>query len=133
MLSVHAQRAQLRDGHEILDLGCAWGSLTLWLAERFPASTVTGVSNSASQRAYIEQAAGERGLDNVPGHHGRREDANRDAARQVLAEHAGARATGRQLRRWRLLFLSCEGRCGYDEGHRFIVSHDLFRRAGTAD
>jgi cyclopropane-fatty-acyl-phospholipid synthase len=242
MLALYAQRAQLRDGQEILDLGCGWGSLTLWLAERFPASTVTGVSNSASQRAYIEHAAAARGLANVrvltsdvnafvpdrsfdrilsvemlehvrnhrallgsiagwlrpdgrlfvhvfshrtlafrfdahsrsdwigrhfftggsmpsddllprvadrltlvdawrvSGTHYARTarawlenlDANRDAARGVLAAHVGTRAAGRQLRRWRLFFLSCEGLWGYDDGNQFIVSHYLFRRADAA-
>jgi len=241
MLAVYAQRAELRDGHEIPDLGCGWGSLTLWLAERFPSSTVTGVSSSASQRAYIERVAGERGLTNVrvvtadvnafvpdrsfdrimsvemfehvrnhrallarvaswlrpdgrlfvhvfahrtlafrfdaqsrsdwigrhfftggtmpsddllprvaddltlldqwrvSGTHYARTarawleglDANRDAARAVLAEHVGPRHAGRQLRRWRLFFLSCEGLWGYDDGNQFIVSHYLFRRART--
>lgn len=65
MLVLYAECADLHDGHEMLDLGCGWGSLTLWLAEHYPASTVTGVSNSASQRAYIEQAAAARGLTNV--------------------------------------------------------------------
>jgi cyclopropane-fatty-acyl-phospholipid synthase len=58
-------------------------------------------------------------------------DANRDAARAVLAGHVGPRRAGRQLRRWRLFFLSCEGLWGYDEGNQFIVSHYLFRRAGA--
>ena len=241
MLALYAQRAQLRDGQQLLDLGCGWGSLTLFLAERFPASTVTGVSNSASQRAYIEQVAAARGLGNVrvitadansfvpdrafdrilsvemlehvrnhrallgrmagwlrpdglvfvhvfahrtlafrfdarsrsdwigrhfftggtmpsddllprvadrltlvdawrvSGTHYARTarawlenlDANRGAARAVLAEHAGPGRAGRQLRRWRLFFLSCEGLWGYDDGNQFIVSHYLFRRAGT--
>ncbi len=65
MLATYGERAELRDGHEILDLGCGWGSLTLWLAERCPASTVTAVSNSASQREYIERTAAERDLRNV--------------------------------------------------------------------
>ena len=243
MLSLYAQRARLRDGQEVLDLGCGWGSLTLWLAERFPSSTITGVSNSASQRAYIERAAAERGLANVriitadvntfapagsfdrilsvemlehvrnhrallgkmagwlrpngllfvhvfshrtlafrfdararadwigrhfftggtmpsdellprlgdrlavvdawqvSGTHYARTarawlanlDANRDAARAVLAEHAGARGASRQVRRWRLFFLSCEGLWGYDDGNQFIVSHYLFRPALAPD
>jgi cyclopropane-fatty-acyl-phospholipid synthase len=65
MLTLYAERAEVRDGHEILDLGCGWGSLTLWLAECFPTSQITGVSNSASQRAYIEHTAAARGLTNV--------------------------------------------------------------------
>jgi cyclopropane-fatty-acyl-phospholipid synthase len=65
MLALSAERADLRDGQEILDLGCGWGSLTLWIAERFPATTVTGLSNSASQREYITRTAAARGLTNV--------------------------------------------------------------------
>lgn len=240
MLSLYARRAAIRDGHEILDLGCGWGSLTLWLAEQYPSSTVTGVSNSTSQRAFIEAQAVARGLTNiriitedantfdpdrtfdrilsiemlehVRNHHamlgriarwlradgrlfihvfahrtlafrfdgenrsdwiGRhfftggtmpsddllprvaedltlldqwrvsgthyartaqawleRLDTNHDEAIAVLAAHGGRRYARRQLRRWRLLFLSCEGLWGYDDGDQFIVSHYLFRRAG---
>lgn len=57
--------ADLADGQSVLELGCGWGSLTLFMAERFPNSTVTAVSNSMSQRAYIEACAAERGLANV--------------------------------------------------------------------
>ncbi len=49
----------------ILDLGCGWGSLSLWLAERYPAASVVGVSNSAVQREWIEAAAVRRGLPNL--------------------------------------------------------------------
>jgi cyclopropane-fatty-acyl-phospholipid synthase len=241
MLALYAERAELHDGQEMLDLGCGWGSLTLWLAEQYPLSTVTGVSNSASQRAYIEQAAATRGLTNVrvitadvnafvPDrtfdrilsvemlehvrnhrallarvaswlrpegrlfvhvfshrtlafrfdararsdwiarhfftggtmpcddllprvaddltlvdqwcvsgmHYARtarawleRVDRNREAARAVLATQVGRRRARRQLRRWRLFFLACEGLWGYDDGSQFIVSHYLFRRART--
>jgi cyclopropane-fatty-acyl-phospholipid synthase len=54
--------AGLADGQDILELGCGWGSLSLWMAERFPASRIVAVSNSASQRAYIESEARLRGL-----------------------------------------------------------------------
>lgn len=57
--------ADLRDGQDILELGCGWGSLTLFMAERFPASRILAVSNSAPQRRYIEGQARERGLGNV--------------------------------------------------------------------
>jgi cyclopropane-fatty-acyl-phospholipid synthase len=57
--------ADLLDGHRILELGCGWGSLTLFMAERFPAATITAVSNSHSQREYITAQALQRGLDNV--------------------------------------------------------------------
>ncbi len=65
MLALCAERAELADGQDILELGCGWGSLTLWMAERYPASRITAVSNSASQRSYIETRCRERGLDNV--------------------------------------------------------------------
>ena len=58
-------RAGIEDGMSVLDLGCGWGSLSLWIAERFPASRVTAVSNSRSQRAYITSRATERGLQNL--------------------------------------------------------------------
>ena len=57
--------ADLSDGQAVLELGCGWGSLSLWMAEHYPASSITAVSNSASQRAYIEQTAAERGLTNL--------------------------------------------------------------------
>ncbi|NGM49118.1 class I SAM-dependent methyltransferase [Caulobacter sp. 602-2] len=57
--------ADLRDGQAVLELGCGWGSLSLWMAERFPASTITAVSNSTSQRAFIQARAAERGLTNL--------------------------------------------------------------------
>jgi cyclopropane-fatty-acyl-phospholipid synthase len=65
MLELSAERAQIEDGHSILDLGCGWGAFSLYAAARFPRSTVMGVSNSASQREYIEQQARERGLHNL--------------------------------------------------------------------
>lgn len=57
--------ADLADGQDVLELGCGWGSLTLWMAERYPNSRITAVSNSGSQRAAIEAAAAARGLGNV--------------------------------------------------------------------
>jgi len=64
-LAETARRADLRNGQAILELGCGWGSLSLWMAARFPASAITAVSNSASQRAFIEQQAALRGLHNL--------------------------------------------------------------------
>ena len=64
-LQCSVEHAGLRDGQTILELGCGWGSLTLWMAEHFPGSSITAVSNSASQRAFIEAEATQRGLDNV--------------------------------------------------------------------
>jgi len=65
MLALCAQRAELRDGQDVLELGCGWGSLTLWMAERYPNSRITAVSNSAGQRRYIEALCLARGITNV--------------------------------------------------------------------
>jgi cyclopropane-fatty-acyl-phospholipid synthase len=65
MLSLYVERAQLRDGQRVLELGCGWGSLSLWMAERFPGSHIVGVSNSRTQREWIEARRRERGLANL--------------------------------------------------------------------
>ncbi len=59
------ERAELQDGQRILELGCGWGSLTLFMAARFPHATITAVSHSHSQRSTILALAAERGLRNV--------------------------------------------------------------------
>lgn len=61
-LTATCERAELVDGMKILELGCGWGSLTLWMAEHFPNSQITAVSNSASQREYILRRAQLRGI-----------------------------------------------------------------------
>jgi len=58
-------RARLENGQRILELGCGWGSLTLWMARHYPDAHVTAVSNSASQRLHIVQQASRLGLDNI--------------------------------------------------------------------
>ncbi len=65
MLALTALRADLRDGQEVLELGCGWGSLSIWMAERFPRSRILAVSNSAPQREFILARARARGLANV--------------------------------------------------------------------
>lgn len=65
MLELIMQRAQVRDGQSILDLGCGWGALTFFLAERFPACHVVALTNSASQKHHIETQARVRGTTNV--------------------------------------------------------------------
>ncbi len=65
MLALYVERARLVDGQDILELGCGWGSLSLYLAEKFPRSRITGVSNSRTQREYIEGEARRRGLANL--------------------------------------------------------------------
>jgi cyclopropane-fatty-acyl-phospholipid synthase len=65
MLALTCERAELADGQRVLELGCGWGSLTLYMAERFPHSRIVAVSNSRSQRAFIERRAEAAGLDNL--------------------------------------------------------------------
>jgi cyclopropane-fatty-acyl-phospholipid synthase len=65
MLALYGERAGLADGQDILELGCGWGSLTLWMAQRYPRSRITGVSNSRTQREHILAEAARRGLGNV--------------------------------------------------------------------
>ena len=65
MLELTCDRAGLLDGQEILELGCGWGSLTLFMAEHFPKSKITAVSNSNDQRQFIEERCAQLKLDNV--------------------------------------------------------------------
>ena len=65
MLDLTCRRAGLEDGMDILELGCGWGSLTLWMAEKYPAARIMAVSNSASQHEFIESVCREKGLGNV--------------------------------------------------------------------
>ncbi|PKM37767.1 MAG: hypothetical protein CVV06_04130 [Gammaproteobacteria bacterium HGW-Gammaproteobacteria-10] len=65
MLRLTCERAELAADQQILELGCGWGSLTLWMAEHYPRSTITAVSNSNSQREYILEQAELRGLRNL--------------------------------------------------------------------
>ncbi len=65
MLALYGARAELCDGQDILELGCGWGSLTLWMAEHYPQARITAVSNSRQQREHIEARCRERGLGNV--------------------------------------------------------------------
>jgi cyclopropane-fatty-acyl-phospholipid synthase len=64
-LAETAAHAGLADGQDILELGCGWGSLSLWMAEHFPAARITAVSNSMPQRLYNEGEAGKRGFGNL--------------------------------------------------------------------
>lgn len=65
MLELTCARADLAEGQQVLELGCGWGSLTLWMAAHYPQSRITALSNSAPQREYIEARCRERGLANV--------------------------------------------------------------------
>ncbi|MGY8796407.1 MAG: SAM-dependent methyltransferase, partial [Woeseiales bacterium] len=59
------KRAGIEDGMRVLDLGCGWGSLSLWVAEHFPNASITSVSNSNSQRDFILKQASERSIQNI--------------------------------------------------------------------
>ncbi len=65
MLQMTCERARLADGERILELGCGWGSLSLWMAERLPNARITAVSNSRTQKQFIDARAAERGLRNL--------------------------------------------------------------------
>ena len=65
MLARTAERARLEDGARILELGCGWGSLSLWMAQHLPRSRITAVSNSRTQKQFIDARAATRGLTNL--------------------------------------------------------------------
>lgn len=65
MLQLTIERAGIVNGEHILELGCGWGSLTLFMARKFPSCRITAVSNSTSQKTFIEKKAAERGLKNI--------------------------------------------------------------------
>ncbi|KAI0771804.1 S-adenosyl-L-methionine-dependent methyltransferase [Irpex lacteus] len=65
MMESYCVKAQLRDGLDILDLGCGWGSLSLYLAQKYPESRITALSNSSTQKIYIDSRAKSLGLTNL--------------------------------------------------------------------
>jgi len=65
MLDKYIERAQIREGQRILDLGCGWGSLSLYLAKHFPKCQITAVSNSTTQKKFIETKAARQALSNI--------------------------------------------------------------------
>jgi len=65
MLELYCERAGLEDGMNIVDLGCGWGSVTLFVAQKYPNAKITSISNSNSQREYINATAASRGLTNI--------------------------------------------------------------------
>ncbi|MEO5713906.1 MAG: cyclopropane-fatty-acyl-phospholipid synthase family protein [Luteolibacter sp.] len=65
MLALTCERAGLTDGQRILELGCGWGSLTLWMAAHYPNAKITAVSNSRTQKLHIDGQIAARGLTNV--------------------------------------------------------------------
>ncbi|MEO6259113.1 MAG: cyclopropane-fatty-acyl-phospholipid synthase family protein [Thermoanaerobaculia bacterium] len=65
MLALTCERAQLHDGQDVLELGCGWGSLSLWMAEHYPSSTITAVSNSRTQKLFLDAEIARRGIANL--------------------------------------------------------------------
>ena len=65
MLELTCERAELKDGQKILELGCGWGAISLWMAEHYPRAEILSISNSADQRKFIQARAKERGLHNL--------------------------------------------------------------------
>ena len=65
MLELYIQRADIKNGHEVLDLGCGWGSFSLYVAEKYPNTNITSVSNSNDQITFIKNEAHKRGLSNI--------------------------------------------------------------------
>ncbi|MCX6866380.1 MAG: cyclopropane-fatty-acyl-phospholipid synthase [Verrucomicrobia bacterium] len=65
MLKLTCERAELQDGQRILELGCGWGSLSLWMAGHYPNAQITSVSNSRTQKQFIDVEAAQRGLNNL--------------------------------------------------------------------
>src|ERR1700753_1352929 len=65
MLELSCQRAELADGQHVLELGCGWGSLSLYMAAKSPTSTFKVLSNSRTQKIYIDEQAAKRGITNL--------------------------------------------------------------------
>ncbi len=65
MLELTCQRAELQDGQQVLELGCGWGSLSLYMAAKYPESSIKVVSNSRTQKQFIDDTAKSRGIKNL--------------------------------------------------------------------
>lgn len=111
MLELYGARARLADGERILELGCGWGSFTLWAAARFPAAEVVALSNSRTQREHIEKQAAERGLGNIhvitadvasfdPAEHGEGQPFDRVVSVEMLEHVRNHRVIFERIARW---------------------------------
>ncbi len=65
MLELTISRAQIQTGQSILELGCGWGSLSIYMAERYPENSITSVSNSRTQKEFIDAEIIRKGLRNL--------------------------------------------------------------------
>lgn len=156
MLELTCQRAALRDGQKVLELGCGWGSLSFFMAEKYPASQFTAVSGSRIQKEYIDGQIRSRGLHNlrvitadmnhfnddmviekhwqVSGrHYGRTAEAwlqNMDQHRTdilpLFRQTYGEQDAPQWWAWWRLFFMACAELWNYRDGREWIVSHYLF-------
>jgi cyclopropane-fatty-acyl-phospholipid synthase len=115
MLALTCERAQIEDGMDILDLGCGWGSLSLWLGEHYPNARVTGIAISEQQREHIEAERARRGLTNVEiaVSDANRYDPGRDVDRVLSIEMF------EHMRNWKELLRRISGRLKPD-GKAFV-------------
>jgi cyclopropane-fatty-acyl-phospholipid synthase len=67
MMELTCRRAQLVTGFDgdILELGCGWGSLSLFMAQKLPNARITAISNSKTQKEYIDGQSRSRGIKNL--------------------------------------------------------------------
>ncbi|KAL3361067.1 hypothetical protein AABB24_014132 [Solanum stoloniferum] len=65
MMELYCERSQLKDGHTVLDVGCGWGSLSLYIAQKYSSCKVTGICNSVTQKAHIDEQCRELQLQNL--------------------------------------------------------------------
>ncbi len=154
MLELTAERAQIGPDQKILELGCGWGSLTLYMAEKFPTSQIVGVSNSNNQRKFIEAQARARHLRNVKiitgkdhfklethwqvnGMHYQKTseawlsnmDKHRDEIMPILKQTYNGEHK-KWWNYWRIFFMACAELWGYKNGNEWIVSHYRFVKQG---
>ncbi|KAL0021584.1 hypothetical protein WJX77_012025 [Trebouxia sp. C0004] len=113
MLELTCQRAQLRDSQRVLDLGCSWGSLSLYIAAKYPLSHVTAICSNMAQKLFVSQQCRQRGLANVQvmtANHDAFGDStqyDRVLAVERLGDPQSYTATLQQIGSW----LKADGRC----------------------
>ncbi len=105
MLCLVSRRAGLENGMNVLDLGCGWGSLSLWLARKHPDSKIMAVSNAQNQVDYINRKAAEDSLRNLQA---RRADMN-DFHPRVLFDRIVSVEMFEHMRNWRRLLKRIAG------------------------
>ena len=129
MLTLTAERAGLADGQDVVDLGCGWGSFSLWAAARYPRSRFTGAQLLHHFQTDLQLEA-EWHLSGT--HYARTAEAwyarlmaKRAEVEAILAGAYGTDAA-RRFQRWRVFFLACAELFGYRHGREWIVAHYRF-------